>query len=110
MAIFTKNQYSAKLNQQMNNLEPGKKYKVRFVISGKGLLTLSVDKHPLEVKVYRLDTKRLKNVQHADNTALCEAVFTAEKSSELLEFNTGEAPQGSKINLHFVSVLKEIQL
>ena len=108
MAIFTKNQYSAKLNQQMNNLEPGKKYKVRFVISGKGLLNLSVDKRLLEVKVYRLDTKRLKNVQHADSTALCEAVFTAEKSSELLEFNTGEAPQGSKINLHFVSVLKEI--
>ena len=108
MAIFTKNQYSAKLNQQMNNLEPGKKYKVRFVISGKGLLNLSVDKRLLEVKVYRLDTQRLKNVQHADNTALCEAVFTAEKSSELLEFNTGEAPQGSKINLHFVSVLKEI--
>ena len=108
MAIFTKNQYSAKLNQQMNNLEPGKKYKVRFVISGKGALNLSVDKRPLEVKMYRLDTKRLKTVQNANTTALCEAVFTAEKSSELLEFSAGEAPQGSKINLHFVSVLKEI--
>lgn len=99
MAIFTKNQYSAKLNQQMNNLEPGKKYKVRFVISGKGLLNLSVDKRLLEVKTYRLDTKRLPKVHNADSTALCEAVFTAEKSSELLEFNAGEAPQGSKINL-----------
>ncbi len=101
MAVFQRGKEPAVIAQTIRNLTPGKVYKLRLVLSGKGSLALKLNGVQRKAKVLlALPAARSRPV----SSSYAEYVFKADQPEMKLELNNAAQPAGTTTNLHYVSV------
>ena len=90
------------ISQMMNNLTPGKSYKIRMVVSGSGMVAAKISGRKYPVQVFHPEKK---DPASKISPVYAEVTFKAEKNREMLELDNSEIPSGTRIGLHYVSVL-----
>ena len=99
---FVHTQDPAGISQMMENLSPGKSYKIRMVVSGSGMVSVKISGRKYPVQIFHPEKK-----DPASKIApvYAEVTFKAENNREMLELNNSEIAPGTRIGLHYVSVL-----
>jgi len=92
------------ISQAMNNLIPGKSYKIRMVVSGSGMPAVKISGKKYPVKVFTLE-KKDNDAAEKTPPVYVEVTFKAGKESEMLELDNSEIPLQGRAGLHYVSVL-----
>ena len=104
MLFFEHTESPAGISQTMNNLSPGKWYKIRMVVSGSGMAAVKISGKKYPVKVFSREKKE-KDAAEKTPPVYAEVTFKAGKESEMLELDNSEIPPQQRIGLHYVSVL-----
>ena len=99
---FLHTQDPAGISQIMENLSPGKLYKIRMVVSGSGMVAVKISGRRYPVQVFHPDKK---DSASKISPVYAEVTFKAEKNREKLELKNSEVPPETRIGLHYVSVL-----
>ena len=99
---FVHTQDTAGISQMMENLSPGKSYKIRMVVSGSGMVAVKISGRKYPVQVFHPEKK---DPAAKITPVYAEVTFTAGKKSEMLELDNSEVPPETRIGLHYVSVL-----
>lgn len=99
---FVHTQDPAGISQMMENLSSGKSYKIRMVVSGSGMVSVKISGRKYPVQIFHPEKK-----DPASKIApvYAEVTFKAENNREMLELNNSEIAPGTRIGLHYVSVL-----
>lgn len=91
------------ISQTMNNLIPGKWYKIRMVVSGSGMAAVKISGRKYPVKVF--PPEQINAASSKMLPVYAEVTFKAGKESEMLELDNSEIPPQGRAGLHYVSVL-----
>ncbi|MBR4663198.1 MAG: hypothetical protein IKO93_04930, partial [Lentisphaeria bacterium] len=101
MAMFERKKEPAGIAQTIKNLTPGKVYKLRLVLSGKGVLAVKLNGVQRKAKILLgLPAARNRPV----SSTYAEYVFLADQPEMKLELDNAALPAGTRTNLHYVSV------
>jgi len=101
MAVFERKKEPSGIAQTIRNLTPGKVYKLRLVLSGKGVLAVKLNGVQRKAKILMgLPAARNRPV----SSTYAEYVFQADQPEMKLELDNVALPAGTRTNLHYVSV------
>ena len=103
MLFFEHTESPAGISQTMNNLSPGKWYKIRMVVSGSGMAAVKISGRKYPVKVFH--PEQTDPAASKLSPVYAEVTFKAGKESEMLELDNSEIPPQARAGLHYVSVL-----
>ena len=103
MLFFEHTESPVGIRQMMNNLSPGKWYKIRMVVSGSGMVAVKISGRKYPVKVFH--PEQTDPAASKLSPVYAEVTFKAESKQETLERNNSEISPRQRIGLHYVSVL-----
>ena len=100
--FFEHTESPVSISQMMENLFPGKTYKIRMVVTGSGMVSVKISGRKYPVQVFQPE-----KTDPASKIApvYAEVTFKAENNREMLELNNSEIAPSTRIGLHYVSVL-----
>ena len=100
--FFEHTESPVSISQMMENLSPGKTYKIRMVVTGSGMVSVKISGRKYPVQVFQPE----KTDPASKITPIyAEVDFKAENNREMLELDNSEIAPGARIGLHYVSVL-----
>ena len=100
--FFEHTESPVSISQMMENLSPGKSYKIRMVVTGSGMVAVKISGRKYPVQVFHPEKK---DPAAKISPVYAEVTFKAENNREMLELNNSEIAPGTRIGLHYVSVL-----
>ena len=100
--FFEHTESPVSISQMMENLAPGKTYKIRMVVTGSGMVSVKISGRKYPVQVFQPE-----KTDPASKIApvYAEVAFKAENNREMLELDNSEITPGTRIGLHYISVL-----